>query len=566
MSKQRPSVGDLQRRAWSYYGYPGEEHKAVGEVRYVVGWHADQMTRLDWDVFIGGSDVWRVDTGGGETITTTRPRTPTPDDPATSEEDQTAASAELLELIDWTDTNIKSIDTNLFVGGGGDYVNPGGGDPWRVISPIDRDRKQLLDAADDVVPFIYPHPADPAKPDAPLFSVLNLLDELDWLNQQARTQSKQRVLISGIVGIAEGLLGPDKADFWTEWNKIFSARMADPDDLSPVRLSGTLDLVKDGLNWTVPDFGYDDVLDRRVLAAIHRLAYGLPIPPELLLGMQAQSRATAFQVEENAYRAHIEPAANLVAQVAEDALKLLLDRDDVEVVPNPSRLLARKQSVQDAKDLYDRIEVSGAYLREIAGVPDDAAPSPEERAERLAQSVAAAPAPKDPANVAADEPVTAAAKSDTLSDLLADIDAHLSSELAGATVMAVDRARQKLGAAARTNETIRTDKKLKTLSQSELASTLGVDGLTAAGVDVADKIAEPISAASEWWVRRIGEAWEQAATLVPGWTGQGDWVTESVDKLATALSKHVVDSLSEPLSPLDAEQIRVVVDAAVGDN
>jgi hypothetical protein len=415
-----------------------------------------------------------------------------------------------------------------------------------------------------VVPFIYPHPADPAKPDAPLFSVLNLLDELDWLNQQARTQSKQRVLISGIVGIAEGLLGPDKADFWKEWNQIFSARMADPDDLSPVRLSGTLDLVKDGLNWTVPDFGYDDVLDRRVLAAIHRLAYGLPIPPEILLGMQAQSRATAFQVEENAYRAHIEPPARLVAQVAEDALKLLLDRDDVSVVPNPARLLARKNSVQDVKDAYDRGLVTPDYVREVLGIPPDGAPDAD--VDGIPPGTVQA-APTDPANVAADEPVTAAAPpTGTLSDLLADIDSHLSSELAGATVMATDRARQRLGAAARTNETVRTDKKLKTLSQSELASALGVDGLTAAGVDVADKIAEPVGAASEWWVRRIGEAWEQAATLVPGWTGQGDWVTESVDKLATALSKHVVDSLSEPLSPLDAEQIRVVVDAAAGDN
>lgn len=567
MSATRPSVGDLQRRAWSYYGYPGEEHKAVGEVRYVVGWHADQMTRLEWDVFIGGSEVWFVDPPKDapkdmQRITTTRPVANPVEGGPTTEEDQTAASAELLDLIDWDDTNVRSVDTNLFVGGAGDYVNTG--DEWRVVSAIDRDREALLRAAADVVPFVYPHPADPAKPDAPLFSVLNLLDELDWLNQQARTQSKQRVLINGIVGIAEGLLGPDKADFWKEWNQIFSARMADPDDLSPVRLSGTLDLVKDGLNWTVPDFGYDDVLDRRVLAAINRLAYGLPIPPEILLGMQAQSRATAFQVEENAYRAHIEPPARLVAQVAEDALKLLLDRDDVEVVPNPSKLLARKNSVEDVKWARENGLVDTSYTREVMGIPEDAAPPPEQDGVPIGSP---APINPDPANVAAKPPpVTAAAKTtgNNLSDLLADIDAHLSSELAGATVMATDRARQRLGAAARSNEAVRTDKKLKALSQSELASELGIDGLTAAGVSIEDQIAEPIDAASKWWTNRVTEAWSQAAVLVPGWTGHGDWITESVDKLATALGKHVVGTLSDALSPLEADQIRAVVDAAAG--
>lgn len=600
MSLVRPSVSDLQRRAWSFYGYPGEEHKAVGEVRYVAGWHADQMTRLEWDVFIGGSDVWRVDLGKDEgAITTTRPGPNDAEGNATVEEDQTAASAELLALIDWTDSNIRAVDTNLIVGGSGDYVNTG--EEWRVVSPVDRDRKALLDAAEDVVPFIFPHPADPAKPDAPLFSVLGVLDELDWLNQQARTQSKQRVLISGIVGIAEGLMGPDKSDFWKQWNDTLSARMADPDDLSPVRLSGTLDLVKDGLNWTVPDFGYDAVIDRRVLAAIHRLAYGLPIPPEILLGMQAQSRATAFQVEENAYRAHIEPLALLVAQVAQDALNLLLDRDDVEVVPNPSKMLARKNSVEDVKWANAEGLVDDEYTLEVLGIPPDAAPDsgvavdPAVKAaldmavaapslaqapglpalvEQIRQvmgegggvpsSSSGAPIATDPANDAADEPVAAALSADSLSDLLADMDFQLSSELVGATVMATDRARQRLGAAARSNQAVRTDKKLKELRQSELASELGVDGLNAAGVDIDAQIAEPVAAASEWWVRRIGQAWEQAATLVPGWSGQGAWVDESVDVLATALSQHVVESLSEPLAPLEADKIRAVVDAAAG--
>jgi hypothetical protein len=152
-----------------------------------------------------------------------------------------------------------------------------------------------------------------------------------------------------------------------------------------------------------------------------------------------------------------------------------------------------------------------------------------------------------------------------LSTLLADIDSHLSSELAGVTVMATDRARQRLGAAARSNETVRNNPDLKGLSSAQVATKLGVDGLTAAGVRVVDLIAEPVDSAARWWVKRIGQAWEQAATLVPGWMGQGDWVTESTDLLDEALADHIMETLTDSdLSPLDADKIRTVVDAAAG--
>lgn len=562
----RDSVGDWQKRAWSYYGVPGLGLgcRAVGEVHYVNSWLADQMTRLDWDITIGGNPDWSVDLPGGTTITTTKPVDGDP------EQDQTAASAELLSLIDWDDANVRSVTTNLFVAGQGNYILEDDG--WRVISVVEKDRVKTIKDAETDIPFLWPHPADKTKPDAPLFSVLELLAELDWLNQQAKTQSKQRVMISGILGISDSFEGPNGSSFWDEWNNNLSAKMVNPDDLSPIRLSGPTsgdsNLIKDGINWVIPDFGYDDVLDRRVLAAINRLAYGLPVPPEILLGMQAQSRATAFQVEENAYRAHIEPPALLVAQVAQDALNEILDQE-VEVVPNATRLLGRRNSVQDVKDAYDRKLVRGSYVREVLGIPEDEADPDFPNGVVPGSVPAVTPAEPDPANVAADEAVTASAgfNGDELSDLLSDIDAALSSELAGATVMATDRARQKLGAAARTNETVRTNPDYKALSQADLASALGFDGLTLAGVDVADKVTEPIEAAATWWTRRVNEAWSQVATLVPGWTGQPDWITQSSALLVQSLATHVVDTLAvEPVPPLEAEHIRHVVDASAGGN
>lgn len=597
------TVGQMQKRAWGFYGYPGSPNLPVGEVRYVVGWLADQMTRLEWDVLIDGSEKWTVDLNAEGTpqenrlpvISTTRPD---------GEEDVTAASAELLELIGWDDQNVRAVTTNLFVGGEGDYIKEG--DRWRVLSVVENKRKEIREDADEVIPFIWPHPADPKKPDAPLFSVLELLDELEWLNLQARTQSKQRVMFSGILATADELEGPDGASFWDVWNNTLSARTNNPDDMSPVRLSGPIgtgtgpNVIKDGLNWIMPPFGYDQTIDRRVIAGIQRLAYGLPIPPEILLGMQAQSRATAFQVEENAYRAHIEPPGLLVAQVPQDALDSLLDQS-VEVVPNPSQMLARKQSVEDVKWANAEGLADDTYTREVLGIPEDGAPVDEEDLDpavktALDMAVAApslaqvpglpdlvaqirsivddvpyvpvanpsAPIAKDPANDAADEPVTAAT-TDDLSTLLADIDAHLSAELAGYTTSVTDRARQRLGAAARSMLSVKEKAELKGLSSAQVAVKLGVDGLVSAGVKVDDLIAEPIDSATKWWTQRITEAWEQASTLVPGWVGRGEWVEDSVAELDRALSSHILATLGEPdLSPLTAGDIRAVVDAAAG--
>lgn len=557
--KRSNQVGDLIRLGWGFYGYPGSPTSAVGEVGYVVDWRADQMTRLEWDVTIDGSDNWTVPASdlNPDAISTT----------VEGEQDLTSASTALLDLIGWDDTNIRAIDTNLFVAGKFDYANLSDG--WRVVSTIEPDRKKTLETAgSDVVPFILAHPANPKVPNPPLARILDLLESLEWLTRQSSTQSKQRVLMNGILVTADSLEGPPLGDgtkttFWDEWNATISAKQNNPDDMSPVRLQAPTKNVQEGsVNWILPPFGYDDVLDKKITAAIKRLGWGLPVPPEILLGMQAQSRATAFQVEENAYRAHIEPPAKLVAQVAEDALNLILPDVTVKVVPNPTQMLARKQSVEDIKWAWESGLVTPTYTREVLGIPEDEAPD-----EAIDGIPVKAPAPiaSDPANVAADEPVAASASGPNLSDLLADIDAHLASELAGYTASATERARQRLGAAARVNPKMR-ENGVKDLSNSQLAVHLGYDGLTAAGVNVTDQITEPIGTACEWWMRRLKEAWGQAAALVPGWTGQGAWAEESVLVLSDALTEHVATTLGEPLPPpLDGGRIRDVIDAAAGD-
>ena len=61
--------------------------------------------------------------------------------------------------------------------------------------------------------------------------------------------------------------------------------------------------------WLQMSHSYDELLDKRLTSAIQRLAWSLPMPPEILLGMAASNRAVAFQVEDASYREHVEPFA-----------------------------------------------------------------------------------------------------------------------------------------------------------------------------------------------------------------------------------------------------------------
>jgi hypothetical protein len=281
--------------------------------------------------------------------------------------------------------------------------------------------------------------------------------------------------------------------------------MLDPTDVGPVHLRVAKELVEPmasgrgmgGLSWVVPDFPYDARIEGRMEAMIHRLAYGLPIPPEILLGLSAQSRATAFQVEENSYRAHIEPPANIVAQVATDVLNTLFEDVEVEVKPDPTLLLAKRSTVQDVKDAYDRGEVSGDYLREVLDIPSYAAPSEEERARRQTIGVDK-PENQDQGghSPTTETPRQRAARADREDPSGApadqkDLDPTVIAEWRGKIDVATFRARDRIGAKARTHKVLR-DSLPSNMTNDAVPAHLGLHALESAGLDVASVVSDSL--------------------------------------------------------------------------
>lgn len=503
-------VRDEQIRAWGYYGaygasmmsgtQPGQtvygavrnnRPEAVGEVRYVIGWAADQMARMQWRIMVDGSPNWEIELPNGETVVS-----------ATKDVGHTnsAASERVLDSIGWTNSTVRLVTTNLYVAGELFYAFFD--NEWHVISVIHPMQSDIFKVAQHVIRGLWPSPIDPTQPDAPLFGVLSILDDMDWLSRLSRSQSANRVGMRGILGSADGLEFAGGGDFWTEWDNSLRAKMSNPTDVGPVHLRGALELVKPeasgrgmgGLSWVIPDFPYDARIEGRMEALIHRLSYGLPIPPEILLGLQAQSRGAAFQVEENSYRAHIEPPAQIVAQVATDVLNTLFEDLKIEVVPDPSLLLAKRHTTQDVKDAHDRGAVSDAYLREVLGIPEWAAPSDEERQERRAAMGNPLEGGHSPTT---ETPRQRAARTDredpsnTPPDQKSVSDAVLA-EWQGKIYAASYRARDRLGAKARTHKAIR-DAVPDHIPNDEVGRYLGLDTLRSAGIDVEGLVSDSLA-------------------------------------------------------------------------
>ena len=499
-----------QIESWGYYGAYGvaeaaaqmpkggqvygatRSTEAVGEVRYIVGWAADQMSRMQWDVLVDGSTEWELELDDGTTVVS---------DGKTGRHPHSKASARVLKHIGWNKGTVRLVTTNAYVAGELFYVKIG--NSWQVVSVIHPRQAEIFKKADYVIRGLWPSPIDPTQPDAPLFGVLSILQNMDWLGRLSRAQSANRVGMRGILGSADGLSFAGGGDFWDEWDKSLRAKMEDPTDVGPVHLRGAAELVKPeasgrgmaGLSWVVPDFPYDARIEGRMESMIHRLSYGLPIPPEILMGLSAQSRATAFQIEENSYRAHIEPPANIVAQIATDVLNCLFEDVEIQVEPDPTLLLAKRQTVQDVKDAYDRGEVSGDYLREVLGIPDHAVPSDEER-ERRRGDVIGVDREEGGHSPTTETPRQRAARADRDDDSGAPadqkaLDPTLLAEWKGRIEVATFRARDRLGAKARTHKSLR-DILPSELSNDEVPAHLGLSALESAGVDAASVVSDSL--------------------------------------------------------------------------
>lgn len=431
-------------------------------------------------------------------------------------------------------------------------------------------------------------------------SATGVLEELRLLDLVARASLRSRVMAHmfkvpqeldfSATDLPDGTPGAVKGTVTFErmMSEAFSAGIgneADPNTVAPLVVSGpSAFLGSDVFGWveTPRRYGADERAQRE--EAVRRFARTIELPQEKILGTQDQNHWGAWLVDEDTYRAYIEPLALIVTEaLTYGLLRPLLETDGcppevldrILVVPETSRLVRRADRGKLATEGYGLRTVSAEGWRRANGFGDDDAPDDDELALRAAvegradgPTVAAllvqagvldeAPAPvptsgQQPAPAgdqpAADdggdrqipappEAVAAALdviRSSTVGSRLAAIDSTLFARLITQADQAVTRVLEKIGAGLRSR---------KTNANAELKAALSV-AQQVNNADLAAHLPVTLVAATLGPAPVIAEDFEDLRVRFDRWTDAAQ--ETAVRELARLAGTRVTDAQIEAL-------------------
>jgi len=252
-----------------------------------------------------------------------------------------------------------------------------------------------------------PHPRKGLASDAPARAVIPVLSQIVKLSQHTDAQLESRLASAGIlfvpeemdlpsVPVIEGVEGEesesqqiiDGADGLTQrLIDIASIAIAKRDSaaaLVPLVITAPgefLEKVQHMTFWS----GLDENTKVMLEEQIRRLANGMDMPPEVLLGTGDVNHWGAFQIEEASIKSHTEPLLNVIlSSLTTGYLRPYLQEQGVEnyedftFEADTSEMRLRPNRSKEAIELYDRGELNGIALRRENGFAEVDAPTAEE--------------------------------------------------------------------------------------------------------------------------------------------------------------------------------------------
>jgi len=275
----------------------------------------------------------------------------------------------------------------------------------KVILIDGGDDKEKVELGEDsmLVRMWSPHRRRAWQADSPLRGVLSQCEELLILDRMARATERSRNN-AGVLAVPNELrkvrrqVGTD------------ASLVAEEGDLVDELLEALGTPVKDEghANAIVPHllFGEEKYLDKVRLIELSRtldawidvrtervqkrLAGGLNLPIEVVLGIGSANHWSAWAIDESAFKAHLEPLTlTILSSLTVGYLHPMLraagvpNWRDYIIWYDPVRLVARPNAVGDAKDLHDRGVIRDEDLRGAAGYDETSAPDEDEIQRRL---------------------------------------------------------------------------------------------------------------------------------------------------------------------------------------
>jgi len=268
-----------------------------------------------------------------------------------------------------------------------------------------RDARELDPGSTFVSRMWWPDPEWGMLADSPVRSILDLCEELLLLGKDVRATARSRLALNGILGIPDSLsivganpessMDPNSDPFWQTLIETVTAALTNEGSAAsvvPLMLRGPAEALAAIKHITLDRPEHRDNIAQRT-ELIQRMATGIDLPGEVLTGKADLNHWSSWQVDDDAFRHHIEP----IQVVENDAItagfmwpildayenwdpalirKVLVWHDATELLTHPDR-------AADAFQAWDRFAISDGALRNYLGFPVTDEPNSTELLTRI---------------------------------------------------------------------------------------------------------------------------------------------------------------------------------------
>lgn len=250
------------------------------------------------------------------------------------------------------------------------------------------------------------HPVYKWDSESPVKGAFSVLEELDILDRHVKASGNSRLAGAGLLGLPEELDlpgsdieidGSEVDKFVAFLTEVMSMAIKNPGTAAarvPIIMRGPAEYIE-----KIQHFDFSTEFSQAVpelrMTAIRRIALGMDIPPEILLGNAGTTGWSAWQIDESTLRLHIVPLLRLITSsltvgwLRPMLEELPLSNAQREQIPNLevhydiSNLKIRQDISGDAQALYDRFEIDSDALRHATGYGPNSVPDNKELARQI---------------------------------------------------------------------------------------------------------------------------------------------------------------------------------------
>jgi len=297
---------------------------------------------------------------------------------------------------------------------------------WRVISSDEIRRRgreyevisdestesdviwRTLPVATSYVTRIWrPHKRLHYLPYSSAYSARSAMRELELVNRHIQAQYLSRLASAGLIIFPDEITFPVRPEFMNEpdpfireWIETAAEAIKNPGSASsliplPIRVPAEYVEKVKHIDFTLK---MDDNIIAKRDSARNRLASQINVPADLLFQAGDVNHWGLWQLEEGAIRTYITPDVEIITHglttgYLHPRMRAagIEDYEDWVVWYDASELMVRPDKSDNAKDVYDRFELSGTALRRETGFDEDDAPDDTELANMILKKLATNP-------------------------------------------------------------------------------------------------------------------------------------------------------------------------------